>query len=63
MRAALWESVLIVEDDPTTRNVLTDLLEQDGRAVLTAADGQEALDRLMDPPRPSLILLDLSMPA
>jgi CheY-like chemotaxis protein len=55
-------TLLIIEDDLTTRDALTAVLEKEGRGILTAADGQEALHRLMNAPRPSLILLDLSMP-
>src|SRR5215471_15409548 len=58
----LMETVLIVEDEGMTRNILTELLEKDGRAIVTAGDGQEALERLTEFPRPCLILLDLSMP-
>jgi CheY-like chemotaxis protein len=56
------ETVLIVEDDTETRNTLTELLEKDGRGIVTASDGQEAFERLSDVPRPRLILLDLAMP-
>ena len=41
---------------------MIELLEKDGRAIVTARDGQEALERLTEVPRPCLILLDLSMP-
>ena len=54
--------VLIVEDDATSREALTCLLEKAGREVATAGDGQEALECLHTIPGPSLILLDLSMP-
>jgi CheY-like chemotaxis protein len=33
-----------------------------GREIVTASDGQEALERLSEVPRPCLILLDLMMP-
>jgi CheY-like chemotaxis protein len=33
-----------------------------GREIVTASDGQEALERLTAVPRPCLILLDLMMP-
>lgn len=56
------ETVLIIEDERTTRDSLTELLGKDGRAIIGAADGQEALERLTEMPRPCLILLDLSMP-
>jgi CheY-like chemotaxis protein len=58
----VMEMVLIVEDDTETRDTLTQLLEKDGREIVTAGDGQEAFERLSDVPRPCLILLDLAMP-
>jgi len=56
------ETVLIVEDEVTTRDALIELLEKDGREIVTAGDGQEAMERLAKVPRPRLILLDLMMP-
>ena len=55
-------TVLIVEDHCASRDALRQLVEHDGRPVVTAGDGQEALDRVRSIPPPSLILLDLSMP-
>jgi CheY-like chemotaxis protein len=54
--------VLIVEDDLDIRDALGQILEEEGYAVATAANGQEALDRLRAGPPPRLILLDLMMP-
>jgi CheY-like chemotaxis protein len=56
------ETVLIVDDETTSRDTLSELLEKDGREIVTAGDGQEALERLSEVPRPCVILLDLSMP-
>ena len=56
-------SILVVEDDPATRAGLVSLLEAEGFAVRSAANGRDALDVLEGaavPPR--LILLDLMMP-
>ena len=53
--------VLVVEDDPDTRELLQTTLEAEGLAVATAADGQAAL-RWLDRQRPALLLLDLSLP-
>jgi CheY-like chemotaxis protein len=55
-------TVLIVEDQVTTRDVLTELLGKEGREIVTAVDGEEALKRLTEVPRPRVILLDLMMP-
>jgi CheY-like chemotaxis protein len=56
------ENVLIVEDEVTTRDALSELLRKDGRGIATAGDGQGAMDRLTKVPRPRIILLDLMMP-
>ena len=54
--ALFMETVLIVEDKLTTRDMLVELLGKDGRAIVTAGDGQEALERLTEVPRPCMIL-------
>lgn len=56
------ERLLIIEDERTTRDSLAELLGKNGREIIGAADGQEALERLAEIPRPCLILLDLAMP-
>jgi PAS domain S-box-containing protein len=53
--------VLVVEDDPSVREIIRRALSQEGLKVLEAANGIEALARLAENP-PSLILLDLMMP-
>jgi CheY-like chemotaxis protein len=55
-------SILIVEDDADLREALSEVLRDEGYRVEMAADGREALDRLRRESRPSLILLDLTMP-
>jgi CheY-like chemotaxis protein len=56
------KKVLVVEDEPSIRVVLTDLLSDAGYSVVQAADGGEALERLEDA-QPNLIVLDLMMPS
>ena len=55
-------TILVVDDDRDVREAARGLLSEEGYGVVTACDGQDALDRLatMDPP--CLILLDLRMP-
>jgi CheY-like chemotaxis protein len=53
--------VLIVEDDPGMRDIMTRMVHRLGYAVVTAAGGQEALDRLREQ-RVDIMLLDLMMP-
>jgi len=59
--AAADGSVLIVDDDPALRDVLSSLLAEDGWRVATAADGQAALAAVAHE-RPSAMVLDLMMP-
>jgi CheY-like chemotaxis protein len=54
--------VLLVDDDFLTREAATLVLAGDGYMVAAAANGREALERLHQPHRPDLILLDLRMP-
>lgn len=59
----LAKVVLVVEDDQSIRNVITDVLEERGFRVIGAADGSEALDRLEESDtRPDVVVLDLLMP-
>src|SRR5438552_9296098 len=53
--------ILVVDDLPENREVLTGILEPEGYAVATAKDGQEGLGRALADP-PDLILMDVSMP-
>ena len=57
------EAVLVVDDDPDTREVLSELLDASGIKVLQAENGKIALEVLKKTPQfPCLVLLDLSMP-
>jgi len=53
--------LLIVDDDPLVRKLLTVLLEDQGYRTLTASSGEEALEIVEQQP-PDLILLDIMMP-
>lgn len=55
-------TVLIVEDDGDTREMLERFLELEGFQVRTAANGRQALDQLEAGAAPSVIVLDLMMP-
>ena len=55
--------ILLVEDDSALRDVLADILTDEGYEVDCATNGREALDRLSGSgPSPDLIVLDLLMP-
>ncbi len=53
--------ILVVDDEPAIAHLLRKVLEADGHEVVTANDGQGALDRVAER-RPDLILLDVDMP-
>ena len=53
--------ILIVDDSPTERYYLTDILVKNGFSVSTADNGEDALLK-MRADRPELILMDVVMP-
>ena len=53
--------ILIVDDSPTERYYLTDILVKNGFSVSTAENGEDALVK-MRAERPQLILMDVVMP-
>ena len=53
--------VMAVDDDPVIRGLLEVNLEMEGHQVITAVDGQDALDKVRTE-HPELILLDVMMP-
>ena len=58
---ASGRSVLIVDDDPGIRRMMSLVLAGEGYDVRTAENGRQALD-LLASWRPAVILLDLMMP-
>lgn len=54
--------VLVVEDHNDSREMLEEFLTEEGFLVESAVNGLQALERLMCPPRPDVVLLDLMMP-
>jgi DNA-binding response OmpR family regulator len=54
-------TILVVDDEATIREVVRRYLEREGFRVLEAADGFEALDALKEV-QPDLIVLDLMLP-
>ena len=53
--------VLIIDDDPGTRGLLTEVLHVAGYETVTAANGAEAVRQLVAS-KPCVILLDFAMP-
>jgi CheY-like chemotaxis protein len=56
------KKVLIVEDEEDLREMMRDVLEAHGFRVVTATDGQAALEALAREDDVGLVLLDLLMP-
>ena len=54
--------ILIVEDDPDSRASLCQYLTHAGYSVLTAGNGQQALDIIDRGIRPNLVVVDLMLP-
>jgi CheY-like chemotaxis protein len=53
--------VLLIEDDDTTRQMMSAMLEREGWRVTQAVNGRDGLARVEESP-PNVILLDLMMP-
>lgn len=53
--------ILLVDDDPTVRDSLSDVLVAEGYVVIPAGNGQQALE-LANQSAVDLVLLDLNMP-
>ena len=58
---AMPKQILVIEDDQDIRDSLCDVLDMLGHPVVTANNGQVAL-QMLETLRPGLILLDLMMP-
>ena len=55
------ERILVVDDDPGIRDVVSEFLMRHGYAVDTAADGK-AMERALVAQRPDLVVLDVMLP-
>jgi DNA-binding response OmpR family regulator len=53
--------VLVVDDEPTVREVVVGYLEREGYRTAEAADGEEALEAITEQ-RPDLVILDVMLP-
>jgi len=60
-RTNLADKILLVDDSPTELAVMSALLQREGFEVITARDGDDALEKL-DRERPRMVLLDVIMP-
>ncbi|MBN1492763.1 MAG: response regulator [Candidatus Omnitrophica bacterium] len=56
-------TILVVDDTQEDRDLLSEILEDDGYEVITEDDGARAVKRLQSGDlKPDLILMDMSMP-
>jgi CheY-like chemotaxis protein len=55
------KKILVVDDDPDIRDVVTMVLGSHGYTIVTAEDGAECLD-ILSKEKPDLMILDLLMP-
>jgi len=53
--------ILIIDDDPDIRDLLSIHLEGEGHAISHAENGQDGIDQVRQTP-PDLIILDINMP-
>ena len=55
------KKILVVDDSPTDRQFLTDLLSKSGFSVATADSAEDAFNKLKQS-RPDLVLMDVVLP-
>ena len=57
----MGKTILVVDDDAVSRELVKRRLEENGYQMMTAQDGTEALEAVQKT-RPDLLLLDIQMP-
>jgi len=55
------KTILVVEDNPAAREMVSHILSAEGFLIMKAEDGQQALDLVKDR-LPDLIITDIQMP-
>ena len=55
------KKILVVDDSPTERHFLTELLTKNGYQVITAESGEESIEKAKTE-SPDLVLMDVVMP-
>lgn len=61
MASCIRRTILLVEDEHTTRLMETKMLERNGYAVITAVSGEEAVEIVSKSPEIDLILMDIDL--
>jgi len=56
------QCILIVDDSPSVRRVVGRMLKMNGWEVLSACDGMEAIEMVIQHPSITAMLLDIEMP-
>lgn len=54
-------TIMVIDDSPTVRKLISGKLEKSGHTVVVASDGPEALEKIVEVV-PDLVLLDIMMP-
>ncbi len=64
IRKYKWEGkkVLIIEDDPASVFLLTEILQHTGIDIITVAEGKDAIDTYRKHRDIDIVLLDLLLP-
>lgn len=55
------QTILVVDDSPTDLTVMANVLRSKGYQIITAVDGEEALQKASDE-QPQLVVLDVLLP-
>ena len=55
------KKVLVVDDNPVSRELIREVLEDSDRKVLEAENGEEALKKIAEE-KPDIVLLDIQLP-
>jgi chemotaxis protein histidine kinase CheA len=61
-RTGFGKTVLVVDDSPVVRDLISDALRAHGIRVIEAGDGEEALARVISNPSIDLVVTDFEMP-
>lgn len=57
----MTKTILVVDDEPDVRQSVKMILEVNGYKVITAVDGDDCLNKILNE-KPDLVLLDIMMP-
>ena len=56
------KKILVVDDEPLIRKLVTDFLKKEGYITIEADDGRKAMDLFFEEEDISLIILDVMLP-